>query len=1232
MRRLQQFVMAMALVTTVALPVAAQTTGTVTGSVKDAQGGVIPGATVALTSETRGTTVPSVVTNATGEYTFVNIAPDTYKVEVTMSGFKTSTRGGIAVSPGDRVPVPTITVEVGGTTETVNVTAEAALIQAQSGERSYSIGTESVQNLPIASRSFTQLATLAPGVTVDGNQTPTRIGGGGSTNILMDGVSSNDTGSNRPLLQMNTESIAEVKVLTSGYQAEFGRSSGVQVTAVTKSGSNRFHGSLYDVERNSKWNSNTQTNILNGDPKSTLKERDWGYSIGGPVGKPGGNNKLFFFYSQEFSPRTGGNNRVRYRMPTALERQGDFSQTTDNNGNPYPYIKDPSLPGACSASNHSGCFADGGVLGRIPQNRLYAPGMNILNLYPLPNLDNIPVGQNYNFELTRPSESVLSWQPAIRVDYQATSALRLNVRYSFWKQRSQIFNGSIPGFNDTQMQDKPVSNLSASVNYTLTPTMFLEATYGHAQNELAGCAQAQSSTGPIFCTAAVPVDDKASLAGAGLEDLPFLFPEALVLNPGYYAVQALNGISTPIWDGTRVTKIPNFQWGNRVSNAPPGTSTGSNGFPGWLNINSTHDFSVSLTKLRGRHTIKTGFYNTHSFKAEQTSNNAFGVINFQQDNNGVNPFDTSFGFSNAAIGTFSSYLQATKYAETTSIYNNTEFYIQDNWKVNGRLTFDYGMRFVHQQAQYDKFGQASNFLPDQWNPAAAPALYVPGCVKTTPCSGTNRQAKNPLTGELLGPNTTLAIGTLVPNSGDPLNGLFLPGQNGLPRATFEAPYLGYAPRFGAAYDLSGDQNVVLRGGIGLFFDRPSSSTFSGGVNNPPTSAAVTVRYSQLQTLGSGGLATQGVPSINAFQYDSHIPASTQWNTGIQMGLPGAIALDVSYVGQHSYNSFVGTNINTIDFGTAFLAQNIDQTTSGGTTAFSTELLRPIRGYNNINLQENYGWRTYHSIQVSFNRRFRNGLSFGFNDTISLYDHQQVGRRLQHDADGSFSERADMDQAEDLFGDNHPQTHFMRANFVWDLPDLRSDTTALRAIGYVVNDWNLSGIWSGASGGNYNVGFSYQNGGGNVQLTGSPDFGGRVRIVGDPGSGCSSDLQRQFNASAFQGPLVGSVGLESGTGLMRACFTSVLDLAIARNIRLGGGRALQLRVDMFNAPNSAIITGRQSTINLSNPNDPVTANNLPYDPATGEIITARSLPRGAGFGVANGYQTPRNVQVQVRFQF
>jgi hypothetical protein len=1211
------------------------TTGSITGTVEDTQGGVLPGASVTLVNDAQGTRSAVIVTNGDGDFVLANVSPGTYTVEVELSSFKTLRRSGVSVGAGERVAIGVLTLELGGTSEVVDVRGEAPLIQATTGDRSFAVPATAVDNLPIASRSFTALAALAPGVTGT-----TRIGGGGTTFVMIDGVGAVDTGSNgAPLLQMNVESIAEVKVLGSNYQAEYGRTSGLQITAVTKSGTNQFHGSLYDVERNSDWNANSRENVLNGDPKTVLKERDWGFSIGGPVGKPGGNNKLFFFYAQEFEPRTGGNNVVRYRMPTALERAGDFSQTTDNNGNPYPYIRDPQLSGRCDATSQAACFADGGVLGRIPADRLYQPGLNILNSYPLPNITDVPEGQAYNFQLTRPTESILSWQPAIRLDYQPLPKLRASVKYSGWQQRDQTINGTLPGFNDTRMPHPLVFSWANTVNYTINATTFLEATYGRSQNELAGCALAQQSTGPSFCTSAVPFGPNSDRRTTGLADLPMLFPDANVINPAYYVYNAFERLSPPFWDGTRAWLPPVFAYGSRIANAPP-----NNGITSYVNTNVTDDFAVSVTKVMGRHTIKSGFYFAHALKSSNTQRGSnsfpgapFGSLSFAQDTVGTNPFDTSFGFANAAIGSFSSFLQSSTFVETKSVYNNSEAYVQDNWRVNGHLTLDYGMRFVHQQPQHDVLDQASNFFPDRWSLADAPILFVPGCANGTyPCSGTNRQAMNPVTGEFLGPNSTLAIGTLVPGSGNPTNGLFRQGD-GIAQTGFIWPRLAVSPRFGMAYDVTGRQRLVVRGGLGWLYDRPDASTTTAAAGNPPTARNVTVRYGQLESLGSEGLTTEAPPALaGLWEYDSGaLPTSVQWNGGVQVMLPFATSLDVSYVGQHSFHEGQTVNLNAVDFGAAFLPENQDLTLASsatpGATALSADLLRPMRGYGTITDNLQIGWHTYHSLQVSFQRRFEHGLAFGFNDTMGLSQRASTGLRLDHLADGSFVIRADQAQADTLLGVVDPQAHVMKANAVWDLPDVKSDDRLWRVIGAVVNDWQLSGIWTGATGAPYTVGFSYQSGGSSTNLTGSPDYGARIRVVGDPGGGCSGDIYRQFNTAAFQGPLVGSVGLESGTSYLHGCFSSAMDLAIARNIRLPDGRAIQLRVDMFNAPNAAGINGRNTTVNLSSPNDPVTANNLPFD-ANGNLIDARSKPRGAGFGVVNDYQDPRTIQVQIRFSF
>jgi len=164
----------------------AQVTGTVTGTVKDPQGGVIPGAAVTLTSDTRGTKLPDVFTNEAGNFTVVNVPPDKYTIQINMQGFKPAKQAGVSVSPGDRQEVGVFTIEIGGLTDSVVVKAETPMVQSRSGERSFTIPTSSVENLPIANRSFTALASMAPGVTTS-NGLPTgdpiRVGGGGDTTV-----------------------------------------------------------------------------------------------------------------------------------------------------------------------------------------------------------------------------------------------------------------------------------------------------------------------------------------------------------------------------------------------------------------------------------------------------------------------------------------------------------------------------------------------------------------------------------------------------------------------------------------------------------------------------------------------------------------------------------------------------------------------------------------------------------------------------------------------------------------------------------------------------------------------------------------------------------------------------------------------------------------------------------------------------------------------------------------
>ena len=255
--------------------------------------------------------------------------------------------------------------------------------------------------------------------------------------------------------------------------------------------------------------------------------------------------------------------------------------------------------------------------------------------------------------------------------------------------------------------------------------------------------------------------------------------------------------------------------------------------PAILNTNATQDVAVSLTKVAGRHTLKAGFYNGHELKSSNTQRGTtafpgapFGNLSFAQDTVGTNPFDTSFGFANAAIGSFSSFQQSTTFVETKAVYNNTEGYVQDNWRVNSRLTLDYGVRFVHQQPQHDTLGQASNFFPERWTLASAPLLYVAGLRerRATRARARTGRRMNPLTGQFLGAELVARDRHAGPRHGRSHERSDPAGAGHRSTRTYIWPTLAVAPRFGMAYDVTGTQRLILRGGGGLFFDRPNAST------------------------------------------------------------------------------------------------------------------------------------------------------------------------------------------------------------------------------------------------------------------------------------------------------------------------------------------------------------------------------------------------------------------------
>jgi hypothetical protein len=353
---------------------AQQSFGSISGVVQDAQGAVIPGATVELTNTAQGTVVRQVTTSEQGTFVITPLPPATYSLAVELPGFKRYVKNDIKLFAQDRIGLPPIVLEIGAAGEAVTVEASVEQLQTVSAERSgVLIGTQIV-DLASNTRNFADLLKTVPGFNVDTNNA-----NGLRTDqnaIAVDGTSVMDVGNNSAGgWRMNSDIIAEFKVLTNGQQAEFGRASGANITVVTKSGAKEFHGVGYEFYRNEWMNANTFTNNYAGLARPRNRNSTFGFNLGGPVYIPGKFNtskeKLFFFTNWEFQRPRIFDNLVRLTVPTLEERRGDFSKSASN-GRPVT-IRDPQtnapLPG-----------------NQIPQNRWNQYGVQLMNVFPAPNV------------------------------------------------------------------------------------------------------------------------------------------------------------------------------------------------------------------------------------------------------------------------------------------------------------------------------------------------------------------------------------------------------------------------------------------------------------------------------------------------------------------------------------------------------------------------------------------------------------------------------------------------------------------------------------------------------------------------------------------------------------------------------------------------------------------------------------------------------------------------------
>ncbi len=1181
----------------------AQTTSaTIFGSVKDGQGGVLPGATVTLTSRTQGN-VLTAVADTEGRFVFPIVRPDGYTMRVSMQGFKTLERTNVVVNANDKFSAGVVTLAVGDMSEEISVLARVSELQTTSGERSFTLESEALKNIANNGRQVFTFATLVPGVVSNlnndaapGQASDLSVNGqrANSNNVTIDGVANIDTGNNGGnMVTTNIDAVAEFKILTNGYQAEYGRAVGGQVQLVTKSGTQAFHGSGYWYGRRSGWNANSWTNKRAGAPPPVGNNKvielpdsarnDYGYTIGGPIYIPGKFNsdkkKLFFFFSQEYQKRTDPVSARDSRVPTALERRGDFSQSVDSNGNPFPYIRDYTTGLPCSATNTTGCYADGGVLGRIPQSRLYAPGIAALNIYPN---SNYSAGSGINYTSQAPNDTPRR-EDLLRMDFQASDRWRFTGRYmNLNNTQTQPYGTTWAGAGSNNLDDmntifeNPGSNYMLSATGILNSSTSLEVSVGRANNSL------DFTIG----------NEKLRRDAAGLTGMPLLYADA---------VQA--------------DFIPDFRWSG--NGGPTGRIGGNAGFyqtdrGPFTNVNTTWDALANLTKVTGSHSLKFGVYFQSSYKPQSIFSSFNSQVNFTDDAN--NPYDTGFPYANAATGVFYQYTQASKYALPEWRYKNFEWYAQDNWKASSRLTLDYGVRFYYLTPQWDTTLQASNFLPDQFDANNAANLYVPGCVGASPCSGSARVGVDPGTGATVDQRF---IGRLTPGS-ERFNGAFQAGQ-GITDQLQDGSAFRISPRIGFVYDVSGSGTTIVRGGAGVFYDRPQGNMVFDMIANAPGVLVSNLQWGRLQDLTAATGDPNTTLGLSPTVFDFTPPKVYAWNVGVQHKVWKAITLDVAYVGSSSKDLLRQEQINAVPYGAKFLPQNQDTTrapsATPGATALPDDLLRPYQGYGNIRMWNYTGYSNYHALQTSLNRRFDNGFMFSvyyvWSKALSINNNDGTAGRPN--ASEEETRRADYSYAE------FDRPHNFVINFVYQTPKVASGL-----LGVLANDWQLSGIYRYLSGRPYAINFSIP-GIGAANLTGSDNNqNARVVVTCDPGKGSSSDPYAQINASCFAPPQPGSDGTESARFFLHGPAINNVDLSIAKVFPVGKRVRMEVRVDAFNALNHTQFNLVNNTVNFASLTNP-TITNLPYD-ANGNVV------RNNGFGSVNGVAPPRTIQIMTRLQF
>lgn len=1055
-------------------PAWAQTNvGQITGQVADSSGAPIADCAVTATNVQTGLK-QTVSTDSSGNYVFPSLPTGTYNLRAENRGFKVAESTGVILDAASRRTVD-FKLEVGSVTEAVTVTAAADQVQNTSGEVSRTITGTQVSQIPLNGRNYTQLLQLLPGAvstTTDPfnlglSTTGTRINGIRSNSIYfnVDGADNMDNGANsNAIVNPSLDTIAEIKVLTSSYSAEFGGRAGAMVNVVTKSGSRQFHGTIFEFVRNDVFDARS----FFATRKEPLRFNNFGWTFGGPIYIPGKwnteRNKLFFFAGMEWKYNHRGQAQLS-TVPTEAERNGDFRNSSL--AAPVDPLTNQPFPNRI-----------------VPSARFSQNGPLLLKAYPLPNFGG--PGGNYSTAAVSKTDTR---EDHLRIDYILSE--KTQVMYRYTHDEVAIFNafqggntGIVPGG-----RPRPGWTTIASVTHTFSPTATNSASVSVTANQIQG----------------LPENDILKRSSLGLT-----FPEVFPVN------------SYGVGPNVNIAGFTGYNVGDRIRN-----------------LNSTIQFRDDFSKVAGAHTFKFGAQITRSRKDQNSI-----VID-----NGNVTFNTSAArttrnvIADVLLGNYQNYTEGQADTAYFARYNQLEFYAQDSWRVNRRLSLELGLRYNILAPLYSALGNFTTFLPERFDRAKAPQV-------------------NPSTGALIiAPTTDPFNGIVIFGSGFPdaargripeannseLQRLFI----GLPRGGVETNYGSFGPRIGFAYDPTGSGKTAIRGGFGIFYDRIRTDFLGASASNPPFSDSANLFDGNIDNPG-GGTTRRFPRDLSAISLDSSIPTVMTFNLGVQQELRGNLIVEAGYLGTLGRHLTRTLNINQLPVGTRLRPENRN---------VNTNALRPYLGYGNINLQEHGDTSNYNSLQISLNRRMQRGLAFGVNYTFS---------RTLESSGGSFQDIYNLGAEAGLSGIH--RAHVLNVNYVYELPFFRQHANGL--VRAVLGGWDLSGVTVYQSGAPNTVTVAQDTAGIGVALT-------RADLVGNPKlPNGERTLTRWFNTAAFAIPPSGRFGT-SGRNILIGPGFNQWDVSLLKNFYLRETVKLQFRAEAFNIWNHASFTGISTNLSSQN---------------------------------------------------